>query len=58
MICCTSARVDPYLVITFDNYLVIIFTLQKLADFGLAVRMQEDGAEQQTMCGTPNYISP
>ncbi|KAJ3089463.1 Serine/threonine-protein kinase plk4 [Quaeritorhiza haematococci] len=30
----------------------------KLADFGLAVKMIDPDAEQKTMCGTPNYISP
>ena len=29
----------------------------KIADFGLAVKLKQDG-EQKTMCGTPNYISP
>jgi len=30
---------------------------QKIADFGLAVKLTAHG-EQKTMCGTPNYISP
>jgi polo-like kinase 4 len=30
----------------------------KIADFGLAVKLQDPSAEQKTMCGTPNYISP
>ncbi|KAJ8324495.1 hypothetical protein QVD99_002515 [Batrachochytrium dendrobatidis] len=30
----------------------------KLADFGLATRLDNRDGEQKTMCGTPNYISP
>jgi serine/threonine protein kinase len=30
----------------------------KIADFGLAVKLQDPAGEQKTMCGTPNYISP
>ncbi|KAJ3309042.1 hypothetical protein HDU93_005623 [Gonapodya sp. JEL0774] len=30
----------------------------KLADFGLAARLDHPQSEQRTMCGTPNYISP
>ncbi|KAI9324239.1 kinase-like domain-containing protein [Zopfochytrium polystomum] len=30
----------------------------KIADFGLAARLAHSAAEQKTMCGTPNYISP
>ncbi|KAJ3188955.1 hypothetical protein HDU85_004672 [Gaertneriomyces sp. JEL0708] len=30
----------------------------KIADFGLAVKLSDPDAEQKTMCGTPNYISP
>ncbi|KAH6600016.1 hypothetical protein BASA50_002603 [Batrachochytrium salamandrivorans] len=30
----------------------------KLADFGLATRLDNREDEQKTMCGTPNYISP
>ncbi|KAL1922181.1 uncharacterized protein VTP21DRAFT_9720 [Calcarisporiella thermophila] len=30
----------------------------KIADFGLATRVRGSSAEQITMCGTPNYISP
>lgn len=33
------------------------FTL-KIADFGLAAKLADAEAEQKTMCGTPNYISP
>ncbi|KAJ3204106.1 hypothetical protein HDU67_009773, partial [Dinochytrium kinnereticum] len=30
----------------------------KIADFGLAVKLNDPNGEQKTMCGTPNYISP
>lgn len=30
----------------------------KIADFGLAVRLNQTTGEQKTICGTPNYISP
>ncbi|TPX61796.1 hypothetical protein SpCBS45565_g07173 [Spizellomyces sp. 'palustris'] len=30
----------------------------KIADFGLAVKLNDPEGEQKTMCGTPNYISP
>ncbi|KAI8621193.1 kinase-like domain-containing protein [Chytriomyces sp. MP71] len=30
----------------------------KIADFGLAVKLNTPEGEQKTMCGTPNYISP
>ncbi|KAI9207419.1 kinase-like domain-containing protein [Polychytrium aggregatum] len=30
----------------------------KIADFGLAAKLAHHDGEQQTMCGTPNYISP
>ncbi|KAJ3288609.1 Serine/threonine-protein kinase plk4 [Rhizoclosmatium sp. JEL0117] len=30
----------------------------KIADFGLAVKLNNPEGEQKTMCGTPNYISP
>ncbi|KAI8802483.1 hypothetical protein BJ742DRAFT_873207 [Cladochytrium replicatum] len=30
----------------------------KIADFGLAVKINGREGEQKTMCGTPNYISP
>ncbi|KAI9021091.1 kinase-like domain-containing protein, partial [Hyaloraphidium curvatum] len=30
----------------------------KIADFGLAVKIETIDGEQKTMCGTPNYISP
>ena len=33
-------------------------SLVKIADFGLAVRLKSFDEERNTMCGTPNYISP
>ncbi|KXS13405.1 Pkinase-domain-containing protein [Gonapodya prolifera JEL478] len=30
----------------------------KIGDFGLAARLDHPTAEQRTLCGTPNYISP
>jgi serine/threonine protein kinase len=33
-------------------------SLVKIADFGLAVRLKSFTEERNTMCGTPNYISP
>jgi polo-like kinase 1 len=30
----------------------------KLADFGLATRLEFDGVRKRTVCGTPNYIAP
>ena len=33
-------------------------SLVKIADFGLAVRLKTFSEERNTMCGTPNYISP
>ena len=30
----------------------------KIADFGLAIKLNNPDGEQLTMCGTPNYISP
>nr|XP_002731770.1 PREDICTED: serine/threonine-protein kinase PLK2-like isoform X1 [Saccoglossus kowalevskii] len=30
----------------------------KLADFGLATRLEFDGDRKRTICGTPNYIAP
>ena len=30
----------------------------KLCDFGLAARLEFDGARKSTICGTPNYIAP
>ncbi|OMJ80752.1 hypothetical protein SteCoe_18910 [Stentor coeruleus] len=33
-------------------------TLVKIADFGLAVKLENSTEERNTLCGTPNYISP
>jgi serine/threonine protein kinase len=30
----------------------------KICDFGLAVKLTDDTPERDTLCGTPNYISP
>lgn len=30
----------------------------KLADFGLAVKIQREGERRKTVCGTPNYMAP
>jgi len=30
----------------------------KLADFGLSMQLSSFEEERETMCGTPNYISP
>ena len=30
----------------------------KIGDFGLAARLTDDKPERDTICGTPNYISP
>jgi len=30
----------------------------KIADFGLSVQLKNTTEERDTMCGTPNYISP
>ena len=30
----------------------------KIIDFGLAVQLQDLTEERETLCGTPNYISP
>ena len=33
-------------------------TVLKIADFGLAKQLESLDAESETVCGTPNYISP
>ena len=30
----------------------------KVADFGLATKLEFDGERKKTICGTPNYIAP
>jgi serine/threonine protein kinase len=34
------------------------FDTQKIADFGLSTQLDSSESERNTMCGTPNYISP
>lgn len=34
------------------------FSLQKIADFGLATQLTKPDEKHLTMCGTPNFISP
>ncbi|CAD8197171.1 unnamed protein product [Paramecium pentaurelia] len=38
--------------------LLIQNDILKIADFGLAVKLTDDEEERNTLCGTPNYISP
>jgi len=38
--------------------LCIVLILQKIADFGLAERLENPDMKHFTMCGTPNYMSP
>lgn len=37
---------------------MVIFFLQKIADFGLAAQLKGADEKHYTMCGTPNYIAP
>ena len=30
----------------------------KVCDFGLAIQLTSKDEERETLCGTPNYISP
>lgn len=30
----------------------------KIADFGLSIQLTNSSEERNTMCGTPNYVSP
>jgi serine/threonine protein kinase len=30
----------------------------KVADFGLAVKLESDDEFRKTFCGTPNYVAP
>lgn len=30
----------------------------KIADFGLAIRLESEDERRKTICGTPNYIAP
>lgn len=38
--------------------LIMVFSFQKIGDFGLATKLSRPDETHQTMCGTPNYISP
>ena len=51
------------LVIVFCKHLCDLevannFCLQKIADFGLAAKLNLPSEKHYTMCGTPNFISP
>ena len=41
-----------------SNLLVGVDGALKIADFGLAARLQMPDEEHYTLCGTPNYIAP
>jgi len=38
--------------------LILNLLFQKIADFGLAERLENPDMKHFTMCGTPNYMSP
>jgi len=40
------------------NLLIGKNTEIKVADFGLAAKIEQDGERRRTICGTPNYIAP
>lgn len=40
------------------NIMVSQGTKVKIGDFGLAVKLEDLQEERETICGTPNYISP
>jgi len=44
------------LLLLLVKLLVVMF--QKIADFGLAERLENPDMKHFTMCGTPNYMSP
>ena len=44
--------------IKLSNLLVARDGSLRLADFGLACRLERGGAARTTICGTPNYIAP
>lgn len=41
-----------------SNLLLTDKNALKICDFGLAVKLPDFEAERDTICGTPNYISP
>lgn len=41
-----------------NNILLGSDNIVKIADFGLSVRLNDIDSKQDTICGTPNYISP
>jgi len=41
-----------------SNLLLTQEGVLKIADFGLAVKLEDDNEEHFTICGTPNYIAP
>ena len=44
--------------IKLDNLLLDNDGNIKIADFGLAIELQDPNEKHYTMCGTPNYIAP
>lgn len=54
-----SPRVNPSLrSIKLGNLLINDKMELKLADFGLATKLEFQGDRKHTVCGTPNYIAP
>lgn len=41
-----------------SNILLTETNQMKIIDFGLAVQLSDLTEERETLCGTPNYISP
>ena len=41
-----------------SNILLTDDKVVKIIDFGLAVQLADNHEERETLCGTPNYISP
>ena len=41
-----------------SNILLTDDKVVKIIDFGLAVQLADNSEERETLCGTPNYISP
>lgn len=42
----------------YGNCIKLTWIIQKLGDFGLAVRVQNEDDERYSVLGTPNYIAP